>query len=66
VGRRGASPKCGSRDNKKIRWPKVMTEQQQNTWYMRIDRIRHRALLPLPQKRHFLPTARKYELEEVL
>jgi hypothetical protein len=66
VGRRGASPKYGSRDNHRIIWPKVMTAEFQNAWYARVDEIRQKAFCPLPQRRKFLPAARKFELEEVL
>ncbi len=60
-----ASPKGGTRENRKIVWPKTMTEAQQDAWYARIDRIRQRAIVP--PKRIFPPAARiVVALEEVL
>lgn len=59
--RRGASPKGGNRDNKKIRWPKIMTDKQQSIWYAKVDMIRQRSFLRLPRQRLFLPEPRKLE-----
>ena len=64
MGRRGASPKQGERDNHKIRWPKIMTQEQQDQWYGKVDLIRSRLIKP--PKRIFLPAARVFvEIEEV-
>jgi len=57
VVRRGASPKGGSRDNHRIRWPKIMTAAEEDAWYEKVDKIRQRAVEPAP-KRIFLPAAR--------
>jgi hypothetical protein len=60
VPQHGASPKGGFRENRKIRWPKKMSEKQQNAWYTRVDLIRSNALGQLPKRQIFLPAARIY------
>jgi hypothetical protein len=64
--RRGASPKGGSRDNHRVRWPKTMSYAQQDAWYAKIEKIRQSSLDPGP-KRIYLPAARVIvAVEEVL
>ena len=61
-----ASPRGGTRENRRIKWPTIMTVELQDAWYARIDRIRSCALEPQP-KRIFLPAARVIvAIEEVL
>jgi hypothetical protein len=57
VRQRSVSPKGGLRENKRVSWPKIMTEELQNAWYSKVDKIRRNALAP-PPKRIFLPAAR--------
>jgi hypothetical protein len=54
---RSVSPRGGLRENHRVCWPKIMSDEQKDAWYARIDAIRRRALAPSP-KRLFLPAAR--------
>jgi len=66
MGQRSASPKGGLRENHRVKWPKIMSEQQLNAWYTKVDTIRSNALPP-PPRRIFLPAAHVYvDLEESL